>query len=770
MHDRRQSVLRAGLDFVGERLSSQSEPKLEHLELSRSPDQVVDPNGVLQGATYRYQGALDMSRFVPNLGEAPFVFTVQIGAVLGSLQSLSNAVTVSLLPRNYRDEAFGGLLYPTSGAQIHSDFLLVDAWAVRCGDEVSDASVYLDDRMLGAVQVNLHSPRQAKSLSGVSEAKNCRLSCVLDRDALIAGGISDRQLCAGVMLSVECRFKSGALLKISGGRLNWYAQVRPVVALQAQDESVRITDSNKMEIQGSLINRGFSPVKFSLEGARSRLGSEEVGELSWSRRERLVQSFPAQDNGGGNTFSWTIDPGVFERNPGALSLYAETEDGTERVKLSSVGFETQIRALIAGWYPLGTPKEVFRNLALSLLWRLKSDGIVGGRQPTSDAAEQRLIVATHNLCEMEGAPKVLYRVLAALSTAGTRRQILVISPRAGGLQDAIEQLGIEVRIVPELDMVGIDCPRYFEGLEKSCQIAREFSANAVYANVIDSFWGIDLASRLDVPSVWALHESIDPRSWYPNVEPRLRLAFLHSLKEAKKFIFVSRSTAEMFEPVITEGSVEVIPNGVDIAEVDALRKAISKDDARAKLGIDSSDFVVSIIGTSAARKGQDIFLREMALLRDKRHDSRLLFQLVGMRESPFAEELRAQARELGFSERQLRFVEETPEVARYFIASDVVVICSRQESAPLVSLEAFAYQVPLISTKVFGLAEQIRDCENALSFSIENRGELASRVERLMDDPELRQQLVVAAREDVEARFSLDSSMQQYLEALARLC
>ena len=51
---------------------------------------------------------------------------------------------------------------------------------------------------------------------------------------------------------------------------------------------------------------------------------------------------------------------------------------------------------------------------------------------------------------------------------------------------------------------------------------------------------------------------------------------------------------------------------------------------------------------------------------------------------------------------------ETAEPGRFYQAADVFVCTSRVESFPRVTLEAMAHGLPIVTTPVFGIREQVR--------------------------------------------------------------
>lgn len=93
----------------------------------------------------------------------------------------------------------------------------------------------------------------------------------------------------------------------------------------------------------------------------------------------------------------------------------------------------------------------------------------------------------------------------------------------------------------------------------------------------------------------------------------------------------------------------------------------------------------------------------------------------------------------------------TPEEMRELYQSlDVYICASRSEGTPNPCLEAAACGVPIVTTPVGNMPELIRDGENGL-FIARDIDDIAAKLRRLRDDPQLRQRMGRAARASVEA-------------------
>jgi glycosyltransferase involved in cell wall biosynthesis len=107
-------------------------------------------------------------------------------------------------------------------------------------------------------------------------------------------------------------------------------------------------------------------------------------------------------------------------------------------------------------------------------------------------------------------------------------------------------------------------------------------------------------------------------------------------------------------------------------------------------------------------------------------------------------------------------VPETREVARYFRAADVFLCSSRVESYPRVTLEAMACSLPIISTPVFGLSEQLHHEVNALLYAPGDARALATALEKLTNDKVLRECMGAQSRMALAGLKSFEEMVADY--------
>lgn len=189
--------------------------------------------------------------------------------------------------------------------------------------------------------------------------------------------------------------------------------------------------------------------------------------------------------------------------------------------------------------------------------------------------------------------------------------------------------------------------------------------------------------------------------------------------------------------------VAVIPCGVDLRRF----RPMDPEKCRRSLGLGDGPLVL-YAGRIEPLKGIDIVIDAMAQL--VRNDARLLVVGGDGQAADEIERLRARAEKRGIGDR-VRFIGavEQSRLPLYYNAANVCVVPSAYESFGLVAVEAMACGVPVVATRVGGLATTIRDGATGYLIPWRCAEPFAERIDLLLENDELRRNLGRAARASV---------------------
>jgi glycosyltransferase involved in cell wall biosynthesis len=191
--------------------------------------------------------------------------------------------------------------------------------------------------------------------------------------------------------------------------------------------------------------------------------------------------------------------------------------------------------------------------------------------------------------------------------------------------------------------------------------------------------------------------------------------------------------------------------------------------ARASLGLPNDAWVASLVGQYEYRKGQDVLIDAMGLL--KRRGVPLVVVCAGEHhnEKTYKEGLLEQAGRLGVLESLVLLGHR--ESREVFHASDFVVLPSRLEGFGLVIAEGMMCGAIPIRTPAAGARETVQDGKTGFIIPFDDPAALADRIETLIRSSELRKAMrsnaIAYAREHFTAARMAAETLRVYEEALA---
>jgi glycosyltransferase involved in cell wall biosynthesis len=205
--------------------------------------------------------------------------------------------------------------------------------------------------------------------------------------------------------------------------------------------------------------------------------------------------------------------------------------------------------------------------------------------------------------------------------------------------------------------------------------------------------------------------------------------------------------------------IEVIANGIDLDLFDHAAQI----DARAKFGLPKDKPVILFTGRMEKRKGIHL-CPEIVETILKKHDVAFAFagaDLFGFMEKELLPRIRGQTLKGSLHYLGKLSLEEVGSCLRQ---SDLYFIPSLWENCPYSCLEAMAAGRAIVASDAGGLPELIRDGENGLIAKSEDAPAFVRQIERLLEDPALRERLGRAARKTVEERYADTAIAQRSLD------
>lgn len=243
------------------------------------------------------------------------------------------------------------------------------------------------------------------------------------------------------------------------------------------------------------------------------------------------------------------------------------------------------------------------------------------------------------------------------------------------------------------------------------------------------------------------------------------LGFLQGFlfRRANRVQAISRFLGEWAVKNGFEGSVDIIPNGVDIASFSKPIDESRRKHLRELFGFGDDDIVLVTASRLSLKNAVDDVVRAMPSL-----PHRCKFLVVGVGEDEGM--LRSLAEELGVKDRVVfagyRTHAELPELLR---ASEIFIRPSLSEGLGNSFLEAMAAEIPIIGTRVGGIPDFLTDGETGVFCESRNPVSVVKAVDRLLVEPGLRERVVSNGAKLVREGYdwaSIAVKMQKLLETL----
>lgn len=201
----------------------------------------------------------------------------------------------------------------------------------------------------------------------------------------------------------------------------------------------------------------------------------------------------------------------------------------------------------------------------------------------------------------------------------------------------------------------------------------------------------------------------------------------------------------------------MIPNGVDEQLLKIERDYVSRKGSSTRL---------LTISALIRRKAVNRIIEAMAAVRC---DPQPLLTIVG--DGPESENLKNLVAHLNLEDRVTFTGFSDPDAVPHYLAvADIFILASYSEGRPNVILEAMASGMAIISSRIDGVIELVKEDERGLLFEPDNTDELARKIENLAQEPILMQEMGNAARKFIIDKGLLWRNTGEYYAALYQQC
>jgi glycosyltransferase involved in cell wall biosynthesis len=272
---------------------------------------------------------------------------------------------------------------------------------------------------------------------------------------------------------------------------------------------------------------------------------------------------------------------------------------------------------------------------------------------------------------------------------------------------------------------------------------------------------------LNIPSVVSARGNDLERAVF---DPSRASHILYSLQHASAVTTNANELARKARALVPNLEVRVIPNGVDTGLFKPLLRNNALAESLSLLNggqLETPARVVGFAGELREKKGLRSLLGAYAQVTRKGPATLLIVGDVRA-----GEDMQA-FQEFKLSNPQAQVVVtgfvSANDMPAYYALMDIFVQPSLRDGLPNALLEAMACEKPVLATPVGGIVDAVLDCKNGRLVSTSNADELASAMDELLTNEDLRNELGRAGRQTILDKFTLQSELDGNLSVYRRL-
>jgi glycosyltransferase involved in cell wall biosynthesis len=282
-----------------------------------------------------------------------------------------------------------------------------------------------------------------------------------------------------------------------------------------------------------------------------------------------------------------------------------------------------------------------------------------------------------------------------------------------------------------------------------------------------AFSGISFKHYLKKPIVLTMHStevgraqglhspdsfSINGIEWWATYEADRVIVCSHSMKE---------EICNHFN--LPREKVDIIPNAIDASNYEI---SVDRGAVRQRYGIGWGEKLILCVGRLVPQKGVEYFIRAIPLIAKKYPEAK--FIIVG--EGWSRDLLEAEAQASGYANK-IAFTgfASDKQVIELMTSADVLVVPSIYEPFGIVALEGMATGVPVVASKVGGLAEVIDHDKTGVFVYPRSPESLAWGIDKVLSDPDHAKMLTKNAKEKLHKAYSWEAVAMKTVEVYKKV-
>lgn len=383
----------------------------------------------------------------------------------------------------------------------------------------------------------------------------------------------------------------------------------------------------------------------------------------------------------------------------------------------------------------------------------------------------KTILYFHQSAELYGSDKTLLQLVIGMSKKG--HKVVVIVPEEGALTVEFHNSGIRYIVSPVLklsrDMFTVRklflfIYHFFTSIKKIRKETKGLKIDCIHSNTLAVLIGAFYAKLFRIKHLWHVHEIIKhPRS--------IQLIYSFLLKKFSSIIvFNSKATANHWGIRNSRVLQYIVHNGIENNYTTLPTDEIKKFRVE-KLNIHAKSTVITLIGRISRLKGHQLLLKAFEGTCKDRNDCVLLY--VGgppNGQEHFQVELE-QLIESSPKKDLVRILPHQKHIDKIYAISDIIVVPSTEpESFGMIALEAMIAKKPVVVAGHGGLLEIIEHNKSGLIFEASNEKALTQELNRLIDNRDLREKLVLKASDRAIKNFPLQKYIDSFDEIYTTNC